>query len=160
MYKPLIIIALLVLGGASLNANAPPKPPTTGIGEERPYTIMIYMNGSDLETEIGAGTEDLKEMLGSGLNSQNAHVIVFTGGSLYWHNDRVPANECVLWAIADGHLLELERVGLQNMGDPATLTGFIRYTLDNFPAQKYGLIMWDHGGGAIAGFGQIGRAHV
>jgi len=37
----------------------------------KPYTIMIYMNGSDLETDFAAGTTDLIEMLESGLDSSS-----------------------------------------------------------------------------------------
>lgn len=119
----------------------------------KPHTIMIYMNGSDLESEIGAATEDLIEMLESGLRSQNADVVILTGGAKYWQNDVVPANECVLWNIEDGALFEIERIGLRNMGDPDTLADFITFGMTNFPAEKYGLVLWDHGGGAIAGYG-------
>ena len=120
---------------------------------ELPYTIMVYMNGSDLESEIGAGTTDLVEMLESGLRSENANLVIFTGGTNRWQNDVIPSDECVIWQIADGELFEIERVGLLNMGDPDTLADFITFSMDNFPAEKYGLVLWDHGGGAIAGFG-------
>jgi len=119
----------------------------------KPTTIMIYMNGSDLESEIGAATEDLIEMLESGLRSQNADIVILTGGANHWQNDVIPANECVLWNIEDGALFELERIGLRNMGDPDTLADFIIYGMTHFPAEKYGLVLWDHGGGAIAGYG-------
>ena len=119
----------------------------------KPYTIMIYMNGSDLETEIGAGTSDLIEMLESGLRSENANVIIFTGGTNRWQNDVIPSNECALWYIEDGELFEIKRIGLRNMGDPNTLADFITFGIETYPAEKYALIMWDHGGGAIAGFG-------
>ena len=39
------------------------------------------------------------------------------------------------------------------MTDPATLTGFIRYGADKFPANRFCLILWDHGGGSISGYG-------
>ncbi|MCL2047175.1 MAG: clostripain-related cysteine peptidase [Defluviitaleaceae bacterium] len=117
-----------------------------------PYTIMVYMNGSDLESEFGAATDDLAEMLDSGLDSRNANVIVFTGGAHRWHNNAIPA-ECVIWQLKDGSLYELENIGTKNMGNPNTLRDFIQYGTRFFPAEKYGLIMWDHGGGAISGFG-------
>ena len=120
---------------------------------EKPYTIMIYMNGSDLESEIGAATVDLIEILESGLRSENANVVILTGGANYWQNDIIPAEECVLWHVEDGELFEIKRIGLLNMGDPDTLADFIIFGLNNFPAEKYGLVLWDHGGGAIAGFG-------
>lgn len=122
-------------------------------GGQKPYTIMIYMNGSDLESEIGAATVDLIEILESGLRSENANIVIFTGGTNRWQNDIIPANECAIWHIEDGKIFEVKRLGLLNMGEPDTLADFITFALENYPARKYGLIMWDHGGGAIAGFG-------
>ncbi|MCL1882597.1 MAG: clostripain-related cysteine peptidase [Defluviitaleaceae bacterium] len=117
-----------------------------------PYTIMIYMNGSDLESEFGAATDDLAEMLDSGLDARNANVIILTGGTKRWQNDAIPEYECIIWHLDNG-INELESMGMVNMGNPDTLRDFIIFSMDNFPAEKYGLIMWDHGGGSIAGFG-------
>ena len=121
--------------------------------ENKPYTIMIYMNGSDLESEFGAATDDLAEMLDSGLDSKNANVLILTGGAKRWMNDAIPEYEVVLWELEDGWLNEVKSMGKVNMGNPKTLQNFISYSMNNYPANKYGLIMWDHGGGSIAGFG-------
>ena len=40
------------------------------------------------------------------------------------------------------------------MADPNTLLNFMNFAKENYPAEKYALIMWDHGGGAVSGFGQ------
>jgi hypothetical protein len=111
------------------------------------------MNGSDLESEFGAATDDLLEMIDSGLDSRNANVLILTGGTNRWQSDAIPENECIIWQLADGFLNELESMGKVNMGDPNTLRDFLSYCMKSFPAKKYGLIMWDHGGGSIAGFG-------
>lgn len=39
------------------------------------------------------------------------------------------------------------------MTNPETLKTFINYCATNYPADKYDLILWDHGGGPINGFG-------
>lgn len=39
------------------------------------------------------------------------------------------------------------------MTDPETLKAFINYGVMNYPAEKYDLILWDHGGGPTGGFG-------
>ena len=39
------------------------------------------------------------------------------------------------------------------MSDPKTLKAFIDYGVANFPAKKYDLILWDHGGGPVNGYG-------
>ena len=40
---------------------------------------------------------------------------------------------------------------MANMADHRTLTDFIQWSAMNYPAQKYLLVMWDHGGGSNAG---------
>ncbi|MDR1664050.1 MAG: hypothetical protein LBR83_03900 [Clostridiales bacterium] len=125
-----------------------------GERDKKPYTFMVYMNGSDLESESGAATDDLIEILESGLEAENANVVLFTGGANRWQNGVVPNNQCALWEISDGWLEEITGIGEVNMGDASTLAGFIRFGTENFPAEKYALILWDHGGGAIAGYGQ------
>ena len=62
-----------------------------------------------------------------------------------------------------GKLVLLDGDGLKNhradkegdeewMSDPETLKGFINYCAENYPAEKYDLILWDHGGGPTGGF--------
>ena len=119
----------------------------------KPYTLLIYMNGSDLESEYGAATNDLVEMLKSGLKPAAANLIIFTGGTNRWRNNVVSASDCTLWEIADGAIGKIADVGLRSMGDAGTLSSFIDFGVKYFPAEKYGLILWDHGGGSIAGYG-------
>jgi len=126
---------------------------TKNINQVKPYTIMIYMNGSDLESDFGLATADLAEMLDSGLDSRNANVIILTGGTNHWMNTAIPEYECIIWELVDGWLNEVKSIGMVNMGDPATLRDFVTFSMEKYPAQKYGIIMWDHGGGSIAGFG-------
>lgn len=40
---------------------------------------------------------------------------------------------------------------LQNMAAPDTLSDFIRWSASRYPAKKYGLLLWDHGGGSRTG---------
>jgi len=111
------------------------------------------MNGSDLESDFGLATADLAQMLDSGLCSDNANVLILTGGANRWMNSAIPETECIIWEMADGWLNEVESLGKVNMGNPATLRDFIVLSMEQYPAEKFGLIMWDHGGGSIAGFG-------
>jgi hypothetical protein len=40
---------------------------------------------------------------------------------------------------------ELEDLGELNMGDPQTLADFIAWGVEEYPAQRYALVIWDHG---------------
>ena len=43
-------------------------------------TMMVYMLGTDLESQSGMATADLNEMLYAGLDNRNVNVVVQTGG--------------------------------------------------------------------------------
>ena len=59
---------------------------------------------------------------------------------------------------ADGNHGRLKLLGTvpdtvtKSMSDPDTLQSFIDYGVANYPAEKYDLICWDHGGGPAGGF--------
>ena len=42
-------------------------------------------------------------------------------------------------------------VPLASMSQPETLSDFIKWSKENYPAKKYALVMWDHGTGAVNG---------
>jgi len=49
----------------------------------------------------------------------------------------------------------VESIGEADMGDPQTLIDFVTWAVKNYPAQKYALIMSDHGGGWTGGFSDL-----
>lgn len=121
------------------------------------YTLLIYMNGSDLESEYYAATDDFLEMIAGDIPS-NIAVIVQTGGTNDWHTDEyglptISTRQVQRWRVTDTELELLEDVGAYNMGDSGTLNDFIDYSVGNYSADQYGIIFWNHGAGAVYGFG-------
>ena len=117
------------------------------------YTIMIYMNGSDLETDYGAATADITEMLESGYDADSMNIILYTGGTTEWKNDTVPSDANCIWKIEGDGLTLLKKDSPASMGDPDTLASFLNYTCAVCTAQSYGLVFWNHGGGPVMGYG-------
>ncbi|MCI2048506.1 MAG: clostripain-related cysteine peptidase [Lachnospiraceae bacterium] len=116
-------------------------------------TVMVYMCGTDLESKSGMATSDISEMANATL-SDNVNVILYTGGCTQWQNDVVSSRTNQIYRVADGGLQRLVKsVGDKVMTDPATLTSFINYCTKNFPADRNELVLWDHGGGSISGYG-------
>ena len=116
-------------------------------------TVMIYMCGTDLESKYGMATSDLTEMAKANL-SDKVNVIVETGGCKHWKNNIVSSSANQIYRVHDGGLERLEsRFGNAAMTDPANLSKFIQYCGKNFPANRNILILWDHGGGSISGYG-------
>lgn len=116
-------------------------------------TIMVYMCGTDLESKNGMASSDIKEMCAASL-SDNVNVIIYTGGTNQWKISGISNRTNQIYKVQNGNLICLEdNMGNKSMVDPSTLTEFIRYCTTNFPANRQELIMWDHGGGSISGYG-------
>ena len=116
-------------------------------------TIMVYMCGADLESKSAMGTKDLNEMLSAKFGS-NIRLIVFTGGATKWQNNVVSSSVNQIWQVKDGKLSQLEsNAGTATMTSPSTLATFIQYCARNFQANRYALILWDHGSGSVTGYG-------
>ena len=118
------------------------------------FTIMVYMCGTDLESNSAAATKDLNEMINASIDNKNLNLIVYTGGCKRWRNDVISSTYNQVWQIQNGNIKCLE----QNAGNPSmtkdsTLSAYIKYVNKYFPSNRTALIFWDHGGGSIGGYG-------
>lgn len=138
-----IAFALAACGGGGDSASSSSaKVPTR--------TVLMYMVGSDLETDDAAATADLNEMMQVGSDA-NLNIVVETGGS---NKDG--------WRTVQRHLIKagskqtLADLGDKNMGESATLQEFIDWGMRTYPADSYTLLFWDHGNGAVGPGGVSG----
>ena len=116
-------------------------------------TIMVYLCGTDLESRSKMATADLQEMLDANL-SDKINLIVYSGGCSRWQNNLLSSQVNQIWQVTDNGMVCLEEdLGSQPMTDPDTLSSFIRWCSDRFPANRQALIFWDHGGGSVSGYG-------
>lgn len=116
-------------------------------------TIMIYMNGSDLESQAGDASEDLSEILKSDIGN-NVNVVIETLGTRRWQRYGIASSTSQIYKIKNHELVLLEdNLGQLDCTEKSTLADFISYSKNNFPADRYMLIFWDHGGGPVYGFG-------
>ena len=115
--------------------------------------IMVYMIGSDLESTDGSATDDLNEMISADLG-KHVKIVVETGGCSAWQNDLVSSDCNQVWTIDDdGFNCVVDDAGDGSMTDKDNLTDFISWTAENYPANRYMMIFWDHGGGTAEGYG-------
>ena len=129
-------------------------PATTQKSKAKDYTVMIYMIGSNLESTGAAATSDLNEIEASDLDFSKANVLVYTGGSRRWFSD-IP---CDRNSILDMSKPWEERIVAEteanaDMGAALTLSNYINFCTEYYPAEHYMMIFWDHGGGPIIGYG-------
>ena len=121
-------------------------------GERSKYTVMIYMIGSDLESESRAASDDIEEMLSADMG-KDINVILQTGGCQNWYNRRMEDGKVQRFSLSNGELFELKNLGEVSMVSEKTLVDFIKYSAKQYPAEKYILVMWDHGGSVPISFG-------
>ena len=178
----LFVCLLFALSAWSLAAFADEPEPN----QKAVRTIMLYLCGSDLETQAGMASYNLRQILGSNFSEDgDVRFVVLTGGSSAWHleSDYLldPASNSnpvgisteynQLWeakgadaTLNPGKLVLLDGDGLSGdgeaakesedepMSDPETLKAFINTCVERYPAEKYDLILWDHGGGPMDSF--------
>ena len=209
-----------------LSAQAANEP-----AEQKTYkrTILLYICGTDLETDGGMATYNLRQILKSSFSADDdVKFIIMTGGTNQWQLEKenlvfpddvdVPddaiavmdPDTCTsdyylddskggisnvynqIWeakgidaadnpgkmVLVDGDgvfgdgadakrsmirsedydLDEYEGFNFDKQGDyewmnePEVLEAFINFGVENYPAEKYDLILWDHGGGPSGGF--------
>ncbi len=116
-------------------------------------TIMVYLCGTDLESRSGMGTSDLQEMASAKFGS-NVNLLVYTGGCSNWRNNIVSNRVNQIYQVMNGGVKCLVKdAGTSSMTNPDNLAGYIQWGAKNYPADRYELILWDHGGGSVSGYG-------
>lgn len=125
------------------------------------WTIMIYMCGSNLESgynqqtgkyvksDGGMGSANLAELLSVAGQTEDVNVIVETGGSHYWYNSYgMTASKLQRWHVSNKQLVLDESLSTYtSMAKQSTFQSFLKWGLDNYPAERTGVIVWDHGNG-------------
>ena len=112
-------------------------------------TFMIYMVGSDLETNSYQGTYSIYDMVGKNIDLINNNVILITGGAKEWHNDLVSNDDIGIYSLTNNGFVKRKSLPLRSMGDYETLTDFLNYVYNNYQAKNYDLIFWNHGLGSL-----------
>ena len=121
--------------------------------DARSATILIYMNGSDLESYSGEASTDISEMLKSRVGS-NVNVVIETLGTSEWQDHGIASDHTQRYLVRDGKLeLVDDSLGQLDTTSSETLSDFISWGTKNYPADRYMLLFWDHGAGPVYGFG-------
>ena len=121
----------------------------TGSGKA---TIMVYIIGSNLESDSACATMDLQEMCKANIGD-NVNLIIEAGGAKKWQNNVMNSGKVGRFKVVGEGVAELEDRGRISMVEPSEVLDFINFSVKNYPADRYGFIFWNHGGGTMAGFG-------
>ena len=123
------------------------------VASAKSATVMVYICGSDLESGYGAASADIEEMLEADLGD-NVNVVLETGGASEWSfSSEADPSTRQRWVLEDGEASLVQDAGEDTMLDEDEVTDFCSWAAKEYPADRYILIFWDHGGGTIGGFG-------
>lgn len=126
------------------------------------FVLLIYMNGSNLESESKLATHNIRDMLWAGtseVSDDNLTILLLMGGTRRWHLDEdMPgqslSSDSITYArITRDGFRKIRSLSNRSIGNSSTLTEFMDYGMQEFPAKRYGLIFWNHGAGSVTGFG-------
>jgi hypothetical protein len=140
------VLVLLASCGGKGSSSSSTTVTTSAVHKDRAgrWTVLVYM-AADNNLEAAA-LDDLAQML----DSPNTDFVVLV--------DRAPGystadlfglgdfTDTAMIHIRDGHPELVSTPGELNMGDPETLSAFIKVGLDKYQNDKNALVIWDHGG--------------
>ena len=111
------------------------------------WTIMIYMCGSN--TLTGAALSDIQEILSVNGQPNDVNIILEVGGATSWPSNSYGLTGGCLkrYYVSNGSLVPCpgdDPTG--SMGDQSTFEAFLNWGFTQYPAEKTGVILWNHGG--------------
>ncbi len=114
------------------------------------WLVYWYLCGTDLESDGGAATADLAELVQANL-PPNVKVLIQTGGAVEWQNEVVPDGQIARFIYDSEDFKMLGTLPDADMGTKSTLIDFLRYGKENYQADHKVFVFWDHGGGSVGG---------
>ena len=113
-------------------------------------TIMIYMCGADLESENGLASGDIYEILKVNNQPDDVNIIIETGGANSWSSSYgygISSTKLERWHVENRSLVKDASLSYTSMGLTSTFQSFLEWGITNYPADRMGVILWNHGGG-------------
>ncbi len=131
--------------GASVDDGDPVgTPPADGVAD---WTLLVYVMGdNDLEP---FALDDLVEMTEVG-SSDQVNLVALADRHPDYDVEGDPFGDFEgtrLFFVEPGELVDMTDEGELNVGAAETLAGFVEFGMSSFPADRYGVILWDHGAG-------------
>lgn len=118
--------------------------------KEGTWTILYYICGSNLESDGGYAFDDIKEIANATTNPKIKSIIQ-TGGSKEWSTKSINANKLERFELSNGKLNKVDSQPQASMGNPNSVSSFIKWAKQKYPAERYMIVFWNHGSGSAYG---------
>ena len=121
---------------------------------DKNVVVLAYIIGSNLEDAAGLATVNLTQMLDATKQGSALTFVLECGGSPRWIMDGIDNKSYGRYEMRDGSLKKvLELPGDTCMSEQQSLEDFLVWVKETYPADRYMLVLWDHGGGLSSGYG-------
>ena len=119
------------------------------------WTILMYVCGANLESDYasdddGCATDDLREIASVSGQPSDVNIVVQAGGASKWsstYSSVINKDKANRFHLSNNNYVKDEQFAKVNMGLQESFQDFLEWGIETYPAQKIGIIMWDHGGG-------------
>lgn len=137
----LVLMLILTTGCLSAAAEA----------SKKNLTVMYYICGADLERDNGQFSALMGEVMATRYNQDAVNAVGLLGGTPRWAGRAFDPSVLNIVEIAGRRPTKVDEMPLAPMSDSATLTKFMDYCQEHYPAEHYILVICDHGGGPLLG---------
>lgn len=122
--------------------------------------VMDYNCATDLESNVGMSSVNTAQIIDASKKGSNMTFVMQVGGAKRLFTDGMKDGTYARYTVCNGKLEKvLDLPDTTCMAEGSSLTDFITWTKENYPADRYMLVLWDHGGGLSGGYAydQINR---
>ena len=126
-------------------------PDWTGNGNT---VVLTYIIGSDLETKIAAASYNIDQIKDATKQGEGLTFVIEAGGSQRWFTSEIPERSVGRYVVRNGKMERVQELDTYTvMSQKETLSDFLNWAKEAYPADRYMLVFWDHGGGLSSGYG-------
>ena len=121
---------------------------------DKDVVVFAYIIGSNLEKQDGAATLNITQMIDATKQGKHLKFVLEVGGSKRWFTKGIEDGSYGRYEIENGKITKvMDLPSDTNLSEVEPLTDFLNWGKENYPADRYMLVFWDHGGGFTSGFG-------
>lgn len=123
--------------------------------KDESVVVLEYFIGSNLEDNNGLATFNIDQIKDATREGSALKFVIEAGGSNRWFTSGIKDKSVGRYEITDGNVKLMDSVdSTVSMSEPEEFLAFLQWAKENYPADRYMLAFWDHGGGLSSGFGQ------
>ena len=146
--KKIIILSMMSFVALLLLVVAIILPSGTKKKTVNSRTVMIFMAGTNLESNNGLASSDLNGIIPEQIDLNTTKVLLYTGGTKRWHNF-VSSSEDAIYELTSEGFVKAKTFNKSNLGYDTALANFLNYSYEYSKTDAYDLVFWNHGLGVL-----------